>query len=67
MLALPGTTKQSIKIKSEKEEEHNSFTPCQKDSSLSVPEKPEVFLCRTGTVAAEVILNEEALTFNQLN
>lgn len=51
----------------EREEDHDSFTPCQKDSPPLIPERPEVFLCSTGTVAVEAILNEEAPTFNNLS
>lgn len=50
----------------EREEDHDSFTPCQKDSPPPIPEKSEDFLRRAGTVTVEAILNEQALSFNKL-
>lgn len=51
----------------EREEDRDSFTPCQKDSPPRIPEKSEDFLCRAETLTVEAILKEEALGFNKLN
>lgn len=45
----------------EREEDHDSFTPCQKHSPPPIPKKSEFFLCRAETVTAEAILNEKDL------
>lgn len=56
-----------MRSESEREEDHDSFTPCRKDLPPPIPEKPELFLCRAGAVAIEAVLNEEAPTFNKSN